>query len=84
LKKSQVLVFRPFPQLPDAAACTALTARIEEFIALHEYSKAESACKHLIDLCIEGLRYYQTYAVAVSYLGGYDNFTNWFNRVMLV
>eukprot|EP00698_Gefionella_okellyi_P015715 TRINITY_DN4450_c0_g1_i3.p1 TRINITY_DN4450_c0_g1~~TRINITY_DN4450_c0_g1_i3.p1 ORF type:complete len:764 (+),score=132.99 TRINITY_DN4450_c0_g1_i3:590-2881(+) len=60
-KRSAVLLFRPYPKLPDLLSVNAATAEIAQFIAQQQFDRAENACQELIVTCIQGLRFYQTY-----------------------
>ncbi|RKP36392.1 GPI ethanolamine phosphate transferase [Dimargaris cristalligena] len=76
-KRAHQLFFKPYPQLnqPDQRP-DQLIQRIELLIEHAQYTEAETLCLRLIDLSLDGLRYYQTYdwvflqsVVTAGYLG---------------
>ncbi|KAI9323207.1 Phosphatidylinositolglycan class N-domain-containing protein [Dichotomocladium elegans] len=57
-KKKSELFFRPFAPLADPSS---VVDKIQEHINNQEYVLAEDLSKELIQLCLRGLRYFQTY-----------------------
>ncbi|CAG8437209.1 923_t:CDS:10 [Scutellospora calospora] len=61
-KKQTKLMFRPFTPLNNSThSPEAFINDIRHLIDIEKYAEAEALCKILISLCLEGLRYFQTY-----------------------
>ncbi|CAG8609020.1 6661_t:CDS:10 [Rhizophagus irregularis] len=77
LKKRTEIMFKPFAPLSNSTHNREiLLSKIQELIDTEQYEEAEIMCEILIQLSLEGLRYFQTYdwlmlrsIVTVGYLG---------------
>ncbi|CEP18123.1 hypothetical protein [Parasitella parasitica] len=75
-KEELELFFRPFPQLSGRNDPDELVVEIQGLIDSHQYTLAEQKSRNLMTLCLEGLRYFQTYdwlflrgVVTAGYIG---------------
>ncbi|KAG0795482.1 hypothetical protein G6F62_000083 [Rhizopus arrhizus] len=75
-KAKSELFFRPYPGLTGLRDPTLLVSEIKFLIADKDYELAEEKSKELINLCLQGLRYFQTYdwfflrtIITVGYVG---------------
>ncbi|CEG64614.1 hypothetical protein RMATCC62417_01554 [Rhizopus microsporus] len=75
-KEQHELFFRPYPGLVGQHDPTLLTSEIKMLITDKDYELAEKKSKELIELCLRGLRYYQTYdwlflrtIITIGYVG---------------
>ncbi|KAG0267894.1 Glycosyl phosphatidyl inositol anchor synthesis [Actinomortierella ambigua] len=75
-KRRTELLFQPFPQLAGQHSPDHLKKKIEDLIAAGKFEQAEEECHVLRTLCLDGLRYLQTYdwlflrsIVSIGYLG---------------
>ncbi|CEI92103.1 hypothetical protein RMCBS344292_06375 [Rhizopus microsporus] len=75
-KEQHELFFRPYPGLVGQHDPTLLTSEIKRLITDKDYELAEKKSKELIELCLRGLRYYQTYdwlflrtIITIGYVG---------------
>ncbi|KAF8977678.1 Glycosyl phosphatidyl inositol anchor synthesis [Entomortierella lignicola] len=76
-KKSRTeLRFRPFPGLTGDHSPEAVKAKVQALIDAGKYEDAEAECALIRNLCLEGLRYLQTYdwlflrsVISAGYLG---------------
>ncbi|KAK3814029.1 MAG: Phosphatidylinositolglycan class N-domain-containing protein [Benniella sp.] len=76
LKRRTEILFRPFPGLTGDHSPEAVKAQVQTLIDAGKYKEAEEECALVRDLCLEGLRYLQTYdwlflrsVVSAGYLG---------------
>ncbi|CAO3591014.1 unnamed protein product [Absidia cylindrospora] len=60
-KKDHELFFRPFRGLSGEHTPQSYVTAIQQLINSHEYRRAEEMSRHLIELSLEGLQYFQTY-----------------------
>ncbi|KAI8360779.1 Phosphatidylinositolglycan class N-domain-containing protein [Blakeslea trispora] len=60
-KQESELFFRPFDRLSGANNPLLLVAEIQMLINDKQFLRAEQKSKELMSLCLEGLRYFQTY-----------------------
>ncbi|ORX61618.1 PigN-domain-containing protein [Hesseltinella vesiculosa] len=60
-KERDELFFRPFGPLSNTHSPTAFLQTIQQAIDTQDYAKAEALSRELIDLSLQGLRYFQTY-----------------------
>ncbi|KAF9914854.1 Glycosyl phosphatidyl inositol anchor synthesis, partial [Lobosporangium transversale] len=75
-KRRTELWFRPFPGLTGEHSPEVVKAQVQALIDQGKYEEAEVECTLVRDLCLEGLRYLQTYdwlflrsVVSAGYLG---------------
>ncbi|KAF9188471.1 Glycosyl phosphatidyl inositol anchor synthesis [Haplosporangium sp. Z 767] len=75
-KRRTELFFRPFPGLTGEHSPEAVKAQVQALIDAGKYEEAEAECAVVRNLCLEGLRYLQTYdwlflrsVVSAGYLG---------------
>ncbi|CAG8804168.1 38066_t:CDS:10, partial [Gigaspora margarita] len=62
LKKRTKLMFKPFAPLSNSTHSPDIFINnIQHLIDTEKYVEAENLCRILISLCLEGLRYFQTY-----------------------
>ncbi|KAF9363165.1 Glycosyl phosphatidyl inositol anchor synthesis [Mortierella sp. NVP85] len=76
LKRRTEILFRPFPGLTGDHSPEAVKAQVQALIDAGKFKEAEEECALVRDLCLEGLRYLQTYdwlflrsVVSAGYLG---------------
>ncbi|KAF9097265.1 Glycosyl phosphatidyl inositol anchor synthesis [Mortierella sp. AD031] len=76
LKRRTELLFKPFPGLTGEHSPEAVKAQVQALIDAGKYEEAEAECALVRNLCLEGLRYLQTYdwlflrsVVSAGYLG---------------
>ncbi|KAK5822753.1 Phosphatidylinositolglycan class N-domain-containing protein [Linnemannia elongata] len=76
LKRRTELLFKPFPGLTGDHSPEAVKAQVQALIDTGKYKEAEAECVIVRDLCLEGLRYLQTYdwqflrsVISAGYLG---------------
>ncbi|KAF8937481.1 Glycosyl phosphatidyl inositol anchor synthesis [Dissophora ornata] len=76
LKRRTELFFKPFPGLTGEHSPEAVKAQVQALIDAGKYEEAEAECALVRNLCLEGLRYLQTYdwlflrsVVSAGYLG---------------
>ncbi|KAF9158836.1 Glycosyl phosphatidyl inositol anchor synthesis [Mortierella sp. AD011] len=76
LKRRTEIMFRPFPGLTGEHSPEAVKAQVQVLIDAGKYEEAEAECGIVRNLCLEGLRYLQTYdwlflrtIVSAGYLG---------------
>jgi phosphatidylinositol glycan class N len=60
-KLATELFFKPFGPLSKHRTPEAMIHEVERLIDAEEYETAEKLCLDLIDLSLQGLRYFQTY-----------------------
>lgn len=60
-KEERELLFRPFQKLTGANDPILLVSQIQLLIEAEEFTRAEEKSKELMSLCLQGLRYFQTY-----------------------
>lgn len=60
-KQATELFFKPFGPLSKDHSPALLTQSIERLIQDQNYTEAENLCLQLIEMSLEGLRYFQTY-----------------------
>ncbi|KAF9110209.1 Glycosyl phosphatidyl inositol anchor synthesis [Mortierella sp. AM989] len=75
-KRRTEIMFKPFPGLTGDHSPEAVKAQVQALIDAGKYEEAETECAIVRDLCLEGLRYLQTYdwlflrsIVSAGYLG---------------
>ncbi|KAF9336058.1 Glycosyl phosphatidyl inositol anchor synthesis [Podila minutissima] len=75
-KRRTELFFQPYPGLTGDHSPEAVKKQVEALIQAGKYEEAEAECTLVRDLCLEGLRYLQTYdwlflrsVVSAGYLG---------------
>lgn len=75
-KRRTELFFKPFPGLTGEHSPEAVKAQVQALIDAGKYEEAEAECAVVRNLCLEGLRYLQTYdwlflrsVVSAGYLG---------------
>ncbi|KAG0324194.1 Glycosyl phosphatidyl inositol anchor synthesis [Dissophora globulifera] len=76
LKRRTEIFFRPFSGLTGDHSPEAVKAQVQALIDAEKYEEAEAECAVVRNLCLEGLRYLQTYdwlflrsVVSAGYLG---------------
>ncbi|KAF9903824.1 Glycosyl phosphatidyl inositol anchor synthesis [Linnemannia zychae] len=76
LKRRTEILFKPFPGLTGDHSPEAVKAQVQALIDAGKYEEAEAECVIVRDLCLEGLRYLQTYdwlflrsVISAGYLG---------------
>ncbi|KAF9990478.1 Glycosyl phosphatidyl inositol anchor synthesis [Mortierella antarctica] len=76
LKRRTELFFKPYPGLTGEHSPEAVKAQVQALIDAGKYEEAEAECAEVRNLCLEGLRYLQTYdwfflrsVVSAGYLG---------------
>ncbi|KAF9956093.1 Glycosyl phosphatidyl inositol anchor synthesis [Mortierella alpina] len=76
LKRRTELFFKPYPGLTGEHSPEAVKAQVQALIEAGKYEEAEAECAEVRNLCLEGLRYLQTYdwlflrsVVSAGYLG---------------
>lgn len=60
-KEEHELFFRPFQKLSGGSSPILLVSEIQSLIDTNKYALAEQKSKELMSLCLQGLRYFQTY-----------------------
>jgi hypothetical protein len=60
-KEEYELFFRPFSKLSGERSPILLLSEIQSLIDSYNYTLAEQKSKELMSLCLQGLRYFQTY-----------------------
>jgi phosphatidylinositol glycan class N len=60
-KQATELFFKPFGPLSKDHSPALLTQTVERLIHDEKYTEAENLCLQLIEMSLEGLRYFQTY-----------------------
>ncbi|KAF9936165.1 Glycosyl phosphatidyl inositol anchor synthesis, partial [Modicella reniformis] len=75
-KRRTEIFFKPFPGLTGDHSPEAVKAQVQALIDAGKYAEAEAECSIVRNLCLEGLRYLQTYdwlflrsVVSAGYLG---------------
>ncbi|KAF9438824.1 Glycosyl phosphatidyl inositol anchor synthesis [Entomortierella beljakovae] len=75
-KRRTEIMFRPFPGLTGDHSPEAVKAKVQGLINAGKYQEAEEECALVRNLCLEGLRYLQTYdwlflrsVISAGYLG---------------
>ncbi|KAF9575666.1 Glycosyl phosphatidyl inositol anchor synthesis [Mortierella alpina] len=76
MKRRTELFFKPYPGLTGEHSPEAVKAQVQALIDAGKYEEAEAECAEVRNLCLEGLRYLQTYdwlflrsVVSAGYLG---------------
>ncbi|KAF9957992.1 Glycosyl phosphatidyl inositol anchor synthesis, partial [Mortierella alpina] len=76
LKRRTELFFKPYPGLTGEHSPEAVKAQVQALIDAGKYEEAEAECAEVRNLCLEGLRYLQTYdwlflrsVISAGYLG---------------
>lgn len=67
-KRRTELFFQPYPGLTGDHSPEAVKKQVEALIQAGKYEEAEAECTLVRDLCLEGLRYLQTYVSHLSTL----------------